>query len=103
MSWPIGLGAVKSNGVPLTLRISPVGVLSGSAKVKKSALICSVWFRTSPLPAPARLKPAVLGEVDHRRPGGDGAIIDDQAVIRRPDIGHGGGKPAGIALVAIQD
>jgi len=41
MSWPIGLAVLKSKGVPFTARISPVGLLLGRAKVKKSASIFS--------------------------------------------------------------
>src|SRR6516162_9725792 len=49
-------GAVKSRGVPLTGRISPVGIRVLSIGVKRSALTVSTWPSTSPLPCPARLK-----------------------------------------------
>src|SRR5213079_794096 len=53
---PIGVGVRKSNGVPATLRISPVGIRVESTGVKRSALIVTTWPRMSPVPSPARLK-----------------------------------------------
>ena len=44
MRSPTACGSVKSNGVPFTLRISPVGIEFSSMGTKKSALIWHTTF-----------------------------------------------------------
>ena len=53
---PIAVGVRKSNGVPSTLRSSPVGISVESTGVKRSASMVTTWSRMSPFPAPLRLK-----------------------------------------------
>ncbi len=52
----MAVGAVKSNTVPFTGSILPVGMSVASTGVIASALIVSTWSRIVPLPSPARLK-----------------------------------------------
>ena len=56
MRAPIGVGLVKSNGVPLTGSILPVGISVVVPGVYLSAAIIISWPRMVPESWPARLK-----------------------------------------------
>lgn len=56
MRSPMACGWRKSNGVPVTSAISPVGISTESTGVVWLALMVTTWSRIVPLPSPLRLK-----------------------------------------------
>ena len=94
--------ARKSNGVPATLRRSPVGIRVASTGVYRSAGSRQPMIQYAAVAVLAgEIEIAVIGDVDDRRPIRGRSILDRQFVVVAQRVGRGDLQRSGIAAFAI--